>query len=254
MTSNPKVVVVTGSSSGIGREIALILAKNKFTTYATMRNLQKSSQLKSIAAEEGGGEGGEGGEGLLQSLQFVQLDVTDDNSVRTAIQTIYNESGKIDVLVNNAGYALSGAFEDLSIGELKQQFETNVFGVIRTTQTVLPIMRKQKEGIIVNISSGAGRFGVPALSAYVSSKFAVEGVSESMSYKLEPFGIRTIIIEPGVIKTNFNNATVVAEKSHDPNSPYTPLIKARDNSIKRLIANGSNPQYVAEVGTRCNYR
>ena len=240
MTSNPKVAVVTGSSSGIGREIALILARNKFTTYATMKNLQKSSQLKSIVAEEEGG-------GLLQSLRFVELDVTDDNSVRTAIQTIYNESGKIDVLVNNAGYALSGAFEDLSIGEIKQQFETNVFGVIRTTQAVLPIMRKQKEGIIVNISSGAGRFGVPALSAYVSSKFAVEGVSESMSYELEPFGIRTIIIEPGVIKTNFNNATVVAEKSHDPNSLYTPLIKARENSIKRLIANGSNPQYAAEV-------
>lgn len=237
MTSNPKVAVVTGSSSGIGREIALILARNKFTIYATMRNLQKNSELKSIAEEEG----------LLQSLRFVQLDVTDDNSVRTAIQTIYNESGKIDVLVNNAGYALSGAFEDLSIDEIKQQYETNVFGVIRTTQAVLPIMRKQKEGIIVNISSGAGRFGVPALSAYVSSKFAVEGLSESMFYELEPFGIRTIIIEPGVIKTNFNNATVVAEKSQNPNSPYTLLMKARENNIKRLISNGSNPQYVAEV-------
>ncbi len=108
-------------------------------------------------------------------------------------------------------------------------------------------MRNQKEGIIVNISSGVGRFGVPALSAYVSSKFAVEGLSESIAYELEPFGIKIIIIEPGVIKTNFNNATVVAEKSQDPNSPYRELMKARKNTIKRLMANGSNPQYVAEV-------
>lgn len=124
---------MTGSSSGIGREIALILARNGFTTYDTMRDLQKSSQLKSIAEEEKEG---------LQSLRFVQLDVTDEDSIKKAIQTIYNESGRIDVLVNNVGYALSGAFEDLSIDEIKQQYETNVFGVIRTTQSVLPIMRK----------------------------------------------------------------------------------------------------------------
>jgi NADP-dependent 3-hydroxy acid dehydrogenase YdfG len=99
---------------------------------------------------------------------FLQLDVTDERTINTSIQTIYNEAGRIDILVNNAGYALSGTFEDISIDEIKAQYETNVFGLIRTTQAVLPIMRKQKSGMIINISSGLGRFGMPVLSGYVS--------------------------------------------------------------------------------------
>jgi short-subunit dehydrogenase len=129
--------------------------------------------------------------------------------------------GRIDVLVNNAGYALNGAFEDLTIDEIKAQFETNLFGVIRTTKAILPIMRKQQFGIIVNMSSGAGRLGYPGGSAYISTKFAVEGLSESMAYELEPFGIKVVLVEPGVIRTNFANAMVVAKKSQDPNSPYS---------------------------------
>jgi NAD(P)-dependent dehydrogenase (short-subunit alcohol dehydrogenase family) len=235
MTSNPKIAIVTGSSSGIGHDISLILARNNFTTYATMRNLQKRSDLKSIA------------EGEKLPLHFVQLDVTDENSIRNAIEKIHNESGRIDVLVNNAGYALVGAFEDLSIDEIKTQYETNVFGLIRTTQAVLPVMRKQRSGLIVNISSGAGRFGYPTGSAYVSTKFAVEGLSESMSYELEPFGIKTVIIEPGMIKTNFHNAVMVAKKSQDPNSPYTQLMEGMKNGLTKMIENGSTPEYVAEI-------
>jgi short-subunit dehydrogenase len=109
---------------------------------------------------------------------------------------------RIDVLVNNAGYWLTGAFEETSMDEIKAQFESNFFGLIRTTQAVLSIMRKQKSGTIINISSGAGRFGYPGGSAYVSTKFAVEGLSEFMAYELEPFGIKVILVEPGVIKTN----------------------------------------------------
>src|SRR6478672_11123012 len=235
MDSKQKVAVVTGSSSGIGHEISLILARNNFTTYATMRNLQKSSDLKSIA------------EGEKLPLHFVQLDVTDENSIRNAIEKIHNESGRIDVLVNNAGYALVGAFEDLSIDEIKTQYETNVFGLIRTTQAVLPIMRKQRSGLIVNISSGAGRFGFPTGSAYVSTKFAVEGLTESMLYEVEPFGIKVILIEPGAIKTNFFNSSVLAKKSQDPNSPYAPLMTGMKNSIDKVMENASTPQYVAEV-------
>jgi NAD(P)-dependent dehydrogenase (short-subunit alcohol dehydrogenase family) len=235
MDSKQRVAVVTGSSSGIGHEIALILARNGFTTYATMRNLQKGSDLKSIAEDE------------KLPLHFAQLDVTDENSVKKAIKTIHDEVGRIDILVNNAGYALTGAFEDLSIDEIKTQYETNVFGLVRTTQTVLPIMRKQRSGLIVNISSGAGRFGFPTGSAYVSTKFAVEGLSESMSYEVEPFGIKVILIEPGVIKTNFFNSSVMAKKSQDPNSPYAPLMKGRENSVDKMMENGSTPQYVAEV-------
>jgi NADP-dependent 3-hydroxy acid dehydrogenase YdfG len=117
-------------------------------------------------------------------LKTVQLDVADDISVKNAMQSITSESSRIDVLVNNAGYGLFGAFEDLSMEEIKVQYETNLFGVIRVTQSVLPIMRKQKSGVIVNISSAAGRFGYPGGSAYVSTKFAIEGLSESMAYEL----------------------------------------------------------------------
>jgi short-subunit dehydrogenase len=206
-SSNNKVAVVTGSSSGIGYETSMLLARSGFLTYATMRNLDKGENIKSNAGKEN------------LPVRITQLDVTDDVSIIT-VQATLSETGRLDVLLNNAGYVLEGAFEHLSMDELKEQYETNVFGLIRTTQAVLPIMRKQKSGTIVNISSVAGKFGYPDESAYVSTKLAVKGLSESMAYELEPFGIKVIIIEPGVIKTNIFNNVVVAKKSKDPNSPY----------------------------------
>src|SRR5919106_1789134 len=147
------------------------------------------------------------------------------NSVSDAIDHILSEAGRIDILVNNAGYGLGGALEDLSMEEIQSQYETNLFGLIRVIQAVLPIMRKQQSGTIVNISSGAGIFGYPGGSAYVSTKFAVEGLTESMAYELEPFGIKVILIEPGVIKTNFAQANVIAKKSQNSNSPYSQIMQ-----------------------------
>ena len=230
-----RVVIVTGSSSGIGFETCLMLARNGLTTYATMRDLHKSSMLRSIADKE------------KIPLRCVQLDVTDDMSVKQAIETILNESHNIDILINNAGYGLSGALEDLLIDEIKLQFDTNFFGLIRATQAVLPIMRNHGSGIIVNISSGLGRFGIATSSAYASSKFAVEGLTESMSYELEPFGIKTILVEPGIIKTNFIKAAVLAQKSKDPNSPYFQYMNNMDEGMKKLIENSESPEYVARV-------
>jgi len=230
-----RVAIVTGSSSGIGFEISLMLARNGLTTYATMRDLHKSSMLTSIADKE------------KIPLRCVQLDVTDDMSVKQAIETIVNESHNIDILINNAGYGLSGALEDLLIDEIKLQFDTNFFGLIRATQAVLPIMRNHGSGIIVNISSGLGRFGIATSSAYASSKFAVEGLTESMSYELEPFGIKTILVEPGIIKTNFIKAAVLAQKSKDPNSPYFQFMNNMDEGMKKLIENSESPEYVARV-------
>jgi NAD(P)-dependent dehydrogenase (short-subunit alcohol dehydrogenase family) len=234
-SSDDKVAVVTGSSSGIGYETSLMLAKNGFLVYATMRNLKKSESIRSIAAKEN------------LPIRITQLDVTDDVSIKNAVQTVLTEKGRIDVLVNNAGYVLEGAFEDLSVDEIKAQYETNVFGLIRTTQAVLPIMRKQKSGIIVNISSAAGRFGYPGGSAYISTKFAVEGLSESMAYELEPFGIKVIIIEPGVIRTNIFDSIVVAKKSQDPNSPYTQITQKMASAFEEMMKNASSPELVAKV-------
>ena len=233
--NNQKVAIITGSSTGIGYETSLALARGGFLTYATMRNLDKAENIKSAAAKES------------LPLHVTPLDVTDDLSVKNAVQSILSKEGRIDILVNNAGYVLGGAFEDLTIDEIKEQYETNFFGLIRVTQAVLPIMRKQKSGVIVNISSVAGRFGYPGHSAYIGTKFAVEGISESMSYELEPFGIKVVIVEPGVIRTNIVNTMVVARKSQDPNSPYSQMMQKMANTFEELMKNSSSPDLVANI-------
>jgi NAD(P)-dependent dehydrogenase (short-subunit alcohol dehydrogenase family) len=233
-----KVALVTGSSSGIGFETALLLARNGFNTYASMRKLGKSKNITEIVNRE------------KLPLQVVQLDVNDDKSVKEAIVKVVAENQRIDVLVNNAGYGLLGALEDLSIEEIKEQFETNFFGVVRVTQQVLPIMRKQNNGTIVNVSSVGGRIGIPGLSAYHSTKFALEGLSESISYELEPFGIRVVVIEPGVIRTNIMNSSVLAKKAQDPKSPYFSSIRQLERSFKSAMENtsaSSPPEEVAKV-------
>jgi len=236
-----RVAVITGSSSGIGFETALLLARSGFHTYATMRNLEKSKNITEIANTE------------KLPLQVVQLDVNDDLSVKNAIDKIVAaENKRIDVLVNNAGYGLFGPLEDISIEEIKAQFETNFFGVIRVTQQVLPAMRKQNSGgsTIVNVSSVGGRIIIPVLSAYQSTKFALEGLSESMSYELEPFGIRVVIIEPGFIRTNIINSSTTAEKALDSKSPYFSLTQKVKNHFKSMMENASSsspPEEVAKV-------
>ena len=157
-------------------------------------------------------------------LEVLQLDVTDDNSVTDAIDMISNRHGRIDVLVNNAGYDAFGAVEELSMEEIRQQFETNFFGAVRLMKAVIPIMRKQRSGIIVNVSSIGGLIGVPLNSAYAGSKFALEGFSESMKYELEDFGIKVILIEPGAVNTNFLE-TLEAQRAINPDSPYLEFSK-----------------------------
>jgi len=233
------IALITGSSSGIGFETSLHLARNGFKTYASMRNLEKSKNITQVAKEE------------KLPLQVVQLDVNDDISVKQAIDKIVAaEDQRIDVLVNNAGYGLLGALEDLSIEEIKAQFETNFFGVIRVTQKVVPIMRKQKSGTIVNISSVGGRIGIPSLSAYHGTKFALEGLSEAISYELEPFGIKVVLVEPGFIRTNIMNSSMIAKKAVDPNSPYFSLTQQLERSFKSAMENtsaSSPPEEVAKV-------
>ena len=229
-TNNNRVALVTGSSSGIGYETALLLARNRFDTYATMRNLNKSKEITEIAKKED------------LPLRVLKLDVTDDKSVDDAINHILNEKISIDVVVNNAGYGLMGSVEESSLDEIKAQFETNLFGSIRVMQKILPIMRKQMAGTIVNISSVAGRIGFPMSSSYVSSKFALEGLSESMAYELEQFGIKIILIEPGVIDTNF---TFVTPKK--ALGTYSNIMNKIQTNLFSTLANGTSPKVVANA-------
>jgi NAD(P)-dependent dehydrogenase (short-subunit alcohol dehydrogenase family) len=236
LTKKKKVASVTGSSSGMGYETAIMLARAGIHTYASMRNLKKSKTISEMASTEN------------LPLQVVQLDVNDDSSVKDSIDKIVKEKERINVLVNNAGYGLFGSLEDISLEEIKAQFETNFFGVIRVTQLVLPLMRKQRSGTIVNVSSVGGRIGLPVLSAYQSTKFALEGLSESISYELEPFGIRVVIIEPGVIRTNIMNSSSLAKKARDPKSPYYSQIQKVKSHFKSMMENESSPpEEVAKV-------
>jgi NAD(P)-dependent dehydrogenase (short-subunit alcohol dehydrogenase family) len=240
MSSSPDnqrqlVAIVTGSSGGIGLATSLALARKGYLTYATMRNLAKRDSIQSVADKQ------------HLPIRVVQLDVTDENSIKKAIQSILSEAGRIDLLVNNAGYALTGAFEDIGIDEIEAQYETNVFGVIRVTQAVLPIMRKQGSGRIINISSGAGRIGYPGGSAYVSSKFALEGLSESMAYEIEQFGIKTVLVEPGFVRTNFGENIVIARKTQNTNSPYSQMMQMMSSIRDKMLKNASDADLVAEV-------
>jgi NAD(P)-dependent dehydrogenase (short-subunit alcohol dehydrogenase family) len=230
-----KVALVTGSSSGIGFETALLLSKSGFHTYASMRNLEKSKNITEIVNTEN------------LPLRVIQLDVNDDISVKNAINKIIAENGRIDVLINNAGYGLFSPIEDITLDQVKEQFETNFFGVVRLVKEVLPVMRKQRNGIIVNVSSGAGRVAIPVSSAYVATKFALEGLSESMRYELKEFGINIIIIEPGVIRTNFVENMKTAGTRSRLESPYADLIGRTLKGFGGLMDNSSPPKLVAEA-------
>jgi len=228
-----KVALVTGSSSGIGFETALALARSNYFTFATMRNTNKAKKIIEIAQKE------------KLSLEVIELDVDKEDSIKSAVKKIQEQKGRIDVLVNNAGYGLFGCIEDVSIEELKAQFETNFFGVVRLIQEIAPTMRKQGSGIIVNVSSLAGRIGFPGTPAYISSKFALEGLSECMRYELSPFGIKTIIIEPGVIQTNFFSSMKVSKGKKD--SPYKEITEKVMNGVKMMAEMGTPADEVAKT-------
>jgi NAD(P)-dependent dehydrogenase (short-subunit alcohol dehydrogenase family) len=220
------VALVTGCSSGIGYSASLMFARNGFHTYASMRNMRKSTIIQQIANRE------------ALPLEVIQLNVNNSLSVKNAIEDIISEKGRIDVLVNNAGYGLIGPIEDISIEELKAQFETNLFGVFRVIQQVLPTMRTQKEGgRIINVSSIGGILGYPFSTAYCSTKFALEGLSESMSYEVEPFDIKVILIEPAFVISDFhNNAKIVARANKTDNSPsYTQTMNRMFEKYKQVV-------------------
>jgi NAD(P)-dependent dehydrogenase (short-subunit alcohol dehydrogenase family) len=236
-----QIALVTGSSSGIGFETSLRFAQNGIYTYASMRNLSKSDEILGYARKDN------------LPLKILRLDVADEESISEAIDKIISEKGRIDIVVNNAGYSLLGPLEQLHINEIKEEFETNFFGIIKLIQSVLPTMRKQGYGRIINISSLAGRIGFPLSSAYVSSKFALEGLVESFRYEVQPHGILVSLIEPGVIRTNFVNNmklgknVVTSSNSGNDDSPYVEIIQRRISAFKPRFEKGSSASEVADM-------
>ena len=228
------VALVTGCSSGIGLETAVALAREGHFTFATMRNLKKAETLEKIVKDEN------------LPISILELDVDNKESMDNAIEKIIEQKGRIDTLVNNAGWGMWGTVEDVSIDEFKEQFETNFFSIVRMIQKIAPIMRKQKSGSIVNVSSVAGRIGFPVSPAYISSKFALEGLSECLRFELSPFGINVITIEPGVIKTNFFDSMKMAKRS-DSNSVYNDITSKVISGVKMMAEMGTDPKEVANA-------
>ncbi|MGB1769800.1 MAG: SDR family oxidoreductase [Nitrosopumilus sp.] len=228
-----KVALVTGSSSGIGLETALALARDGYETYASMRDLKKSAELEYAAKKEN------------LKIKIIELDVDKEESIISAIKKISSDSGRLDVLVNNAGYGQFGCTEDITLDDFRKQFETNFFSIVKIIQEVSPIMRNQKSGIIVNISSVVGKIGLPGSPAYISTKFALEGFSECLRYELGQFGIKTTLIEPGVIKTNFFNSMKIPESKKDPK--YKELTDHILAGLKMMAEMGTPPSQVADV-------
>ncbi|QWJ04020.1 oxidoreductase [Bacillus mycoides] len=232
---NKKIAIITGASSGFGLLTTLELAKKDYFVIATMRNLEKQVDLISQATKLH----------LQQNIKVQQLDVTDQGSIHN-FQLFLNEINRIDILINNAGYANGGFIEEIPVEEYRKQFETNLFGAISITQLVLPYMRKQKSGKIINISSISGQVGFPGLSPYVSSKYALEGWSESLRLEVKPFGIDVALLEPGSYNTNiWEVGKQLTENQSDTTSPY----KEYMNKIQKHINNGNdtlgNPMDVA---------
>ncbi len=189
MPNDTSVAVITGTSSGFGLLAAIELARRGLRVFASMRDLGKSATLDAAAREAGVG------------LEKIALDVTSESSIAAAVREVHDRAGRLDVLVNNAGFGMGGAFEDLSMAELREQFETNFFGTCAVTKAVLPGMRERKSGRVVNVSSISGLVGAPGTSAYCASKFALEGWSESLRHELRPFGVRIVLVEPGTYRT-----------------------------------------------------
>jgi NAD(P)-dependent dehydrogenase (short-subunit alcohol dehydrogenase family) len=238
-----KVALVTGSSSGIGLETSLTLAENKFRTYAIMRNIDKAASVLGLAKKRN------------VVLEIARLDVNDDYSVRQAIQQIVEKEKTIDLLVNNAGYTQLGAVEDLTLTEVQDQFNINVFGIFRMIKEVAPIMRRQRTGgTIINIGSANGFFGAPCASAYVSTKFALEGLTQSLRFELAQFGVKVAIIEPGAIKTNVATNSMflpkkLSEQQHQLKgiSSFSGMTESIMNKSIAAVTNGSSPKIVADI-------
>ena len=223
---NRKTVLITGASSGMGRATAIFLAKNGFMVYAGSRTPHKLLDIKS------------------SNIYLLELDITKTQSIQKAMAKIE----KIDILINNAGYGLVSTVEELEEEQMFNQFNVNVFGLLRVCKAVIPLMRKEQGGVIINISSFLGKIGLPLLTMYNSSKYAVEGITDSLRYELRDFNIRTHSILPGFFDTQFARSNLVTNlETFDKNSPYAKMVANLAPRIVEQINSGNDVQEVAET-------
>jgi len=225
-----QVVLITGASSGIGKETARLLAESGFIVYGAARRLEKMQDLKVLG------------------IRLLSMDLTDEASMVKGVQEILQAEKRIDVLINNAGYGSYGSLEDVPLAEAKYQFEVNIFGLARLTQLVLPTMRAQHSGRIINISSIGGSFGEPHGSWYHATKFAVEGLSDSLRMELKQFGIDVVIIKPGAIVTEWNTIARENMLKVSGNTAYRDLVHKHVKMFERADGKmGSKPIVVAKT-------
>ena len=224
-----KVVLITGASSGMGKATTEFLAKNDFTVYAGTRDISKLDNIKS------------------KNIIPIKLDISSQTSIDKAVKEILFNHKKIDILINNAGFGLVSTVEDLKEEEMFLQFNINVFGTLRVCKAVIPRMRENKSGVIINISSFLGKIGLPLLTLYNSSKYAVEGITDSLRYELKDFNIRVHSVLPGFFDTKFARDNLVTNsKTFDENSPYKNLVSNLAPIIVKQINSGND---ASEVGS-----
>lgn len=229
-----KVVLITGATSGMGLETSILLALNGYTVYAGTRG--NEAELLEKAKEKG------------VQIHIVPLDVTQTHSIQQAVKSVIEKEGKIDVLVNNAGFGLLATLEEGSDEEMFKQFDVNVFGLIKTTREVLPFMREAKSGVIINISSFLGKMGLPLLSHYNASKYAVEGITDSLRFEVAPFNIRVHSVLAGLFGTNFVKKGLLANaKTTSDTSPYKELVSHFVPIVGAAINEGPSPLPIAQA-------
>jgi NAD(P)-dependent dehydrogenase (short-subunit alcohol dehydrogenase family) len=226
-----KVVLITGASSGIGKAAALHLIEQGHTVYGAARRIDKMDDLVA-----------KGGHAL-------KLDVTDQESIKAAVSQLLEEQSRIDVLVNNAGYAIFGAVEDTSNEDARRQFEVNLFGLAEMTKQVLPTMRAQESGTIINISSMVGKMYTAFGAWYDASKHALEGWSDCLRLELKPFGIDVVIVEPGIIETEFDDVSLAPMLERSGDGPYAELAQRVDRAFRATYKKGagSPPSLISNV-------
>lgn len=229
---NEKTVLITGASSGFGILAACRLAAEGYRVIASMRNIEKQTDLFRMLGEH------------KEKVKVLELDVTSPESI-DGLKEYLKKTGKIDILINNAGFAFGGFGEEVTVNDYKSQFGTNFFGVIAVTQAVLPYMRKQRSGKIINMSSISGLIGFPGLSPYAASKHALEGYSESLRLEVKPFGIDVALIEPGSFSTNI--WTTGRKVSSIVGSPYLVYMNAIENELEQGKDKLGDPADVAEL-------